>query len=238
MVRLIASGDTAMVVEFGETIDRTINARVMALADRIDETGLAGVVELVPTFRSLMVHYDPLVTSHATLAEQVRQLTDSLDVNHRHGRLWEIPVCYEGAHAPDLDDVARATKLSTRDVVAMHTGEIYQVYCVGFLPGFPYMGDLPAVLELPRRTSPRLRLPQGSVCMAMRMTGIYPIESPGGWHLLGRTPVRLFDRRRADAVLMAPGDRVKFVPIPLAEFDRLDAAAAAGTLALAPREAA
>lgn len=238
MVRLLASGDTALVVEFGETIDRMINAQVMALADRISAAGLTGVVELVPTFRSLMVHYDPLATSHAALAEHVARLVEGLDVSHRHGRLWEIPVCYEGEHAPDLDDVARATKLSTREVVAIHTGEIYQVYCVGFLPGFPYMGDLPAALELPRRTSPRLRLPQGSVCMAMRMTGIYPIESPGGWHLLGRTPVRLFDRRRTDAVLMAPGDQVRFVPIPLAEFGRLDAAAAAGTLALAPREAA
>ncbi len=238
MVRLLASGDTALVVEFGETIDRAINARVMALADRIADAALPGVVELVPTFRSLMVHYDPLETSHATLVAEMERLLQNLDASERHGRLWEIPACYEGEHAPDLDDVARATKLSTREVVSVHSGEIYQVYCVGFLPGFPYMGDLPAALELPRRTSPRVRLPQGSVCMAMRMTGIYPIESPGGWHLLGRTPVRLFDRRRADAVLMAPGDRVKFVPISLSEFTRLDQAAAAGTLVLEPREAA
>lgn len=234
MARLLASGDTALVVEFGETVDRAINALVMALADRIEAAKPAGVVELVPTFRSLMVHYDPVATSHAVLADEMRRLLVDLDTAERAGRLWHIPVCYEGDLAPDLEDVARATKLSTGDVVATHSGTIYQVYCVGFLPGFPYMGDLPAALELPRRTSPRIRLPQGSVCMAMRMTGVYPIESPGGWHLLGRTPVRLFDRRRVDAVLMAPGDRVKFEPIGRRDFDQLEAEASAGTLQLTP----
>ncbi len=238
MPRLLASGDTALVVEFGETVDRAINAQVMALADRIGSEPPVGVVEVVPTFRSLMVHYDPLRTSHATLAAEMLRLLHGLDAAERIGRLWRIPVCYQGDLAPDLDDVARATRLSTADVVATHAGEVYQVYCVGFLPGFPYMGDLPTALELPRRASPRIRLPQGSVCMAMRMTGVYPIESPGGWHLLGRTPVRLFDRRRAEAVLMAPGDRVKFEPIKRAEFDKLEAAAAAGTLDLEPARAA
>lgn len=237
MARLLASGDTALVVEFGETIDRAINAQVMALADRIETAGLAGVVEQVPTFRSLMIHYDPLRTSHARLAGEVETLLTGLDATMRQGRLWHVPVCYEGDLAPDLDDVARATKLTTREVVSIHSGEIYQVYCVGFLPGFPYMGDLPAAIELPRRTSPRIRLPQGSVCMAMRMTGVYPIESPGGWHLLGRTPIRLFDRRRAEAVLMSPGDRVKFEPISRAAFDRLEQRAADGTLEIEPEKA-
>ncbi|MFM9940410.1 MAG: 5-oxoprolinase subunit PxpB [Hyphomicrobiaceae bacterium] len=238
MPRLLASGDTALVVEFGDTVDRAINAQVMGLADRIEAETIPGIVELVPTFRSLMIHYDPLTTSHAKLAGEMQRLLQGLDATERSGRLWRIPVCYEGEMAPDLEDVARATKLTTAEVVTTHAGEIYQVYCVGFLPGFPYMGDLPAALELPRRTSPRIRLPQGSVCMAMRMTGVYPIESPGGWHLLGRTPVRLFDRRRRDAVLMAPGDQVKFEPIKRAEFDQLDAAATAGTLDLEPARAA
>lgn len=234
MARLLASGDTALVVEFGETVDRALNAQVMALADRIEAAHLPGVVELVPTFRSLMIHYDPLLTSQAKLADALQLLLVDLDAVERAGRLWHIPVCYEGDLGPDLDDVAKATKLTAAEVVATHAGTIYQVYCVGFLPGFPYMGDLPPALELPRRTSPRLRLPQGSVCMAMRMTGVYPIESPGGWHLLGRTPVRLFDRRREDAVLMAPGDRVKFDPIGRAEYDRLEALASSGKLQIAP----
>lgn len=234
MARLLASGDTALVVEFGETVDRALNAQVMALADRIEAAHLPGVVELVPTFRSLMIHYDPLLTSQAKLADALQLLLVDLDAVERAGRLWHIPVCYEGDLGPDLDDVAKATKLTAAEVVATHAGTIYQVYCVGFLPGFPYMGDLPPALELPRRTSPRIRLPQGSVCMAMRMTGVYPIESPGGWHLLGRTPVRLFDRRREDAVLMAPGDRVKFDPIGRAEYDRLEALASSGKLQIAP----
>ena len=152
----------------------------------------------------------------------------------RRGRLWQLPACYEGDCAPDLDDVARATKLTTAEVVATHAHETYRVYCIGFLPGFPYMGDLPAPLELPRRPSPRIRVPMGSLSMAMRMTGIYPLESPGGWHLIGRTPVRIFDRRRADAVLLQPGDEVQFTPVSRIEYDRLEAAAIAGTMNVTP----
>lgn len=234
MVRLLPSGDTALVVEFGEIVDRKINAQVMALADRIEAAGIDGVVELVPTFRSLMVHYDPLRVSNAALREEMLRLVVGLEAVVRQGPLWDIPVCYEGELAEDLEDVARATKLTTAEVVKIHSDEIYQVYCVGFLPGYPYMGDLPAALELPRRPSPRIRVPMGAVCMAMRMTGVYPLESPGGWHLLGRTPVRIFDRRRTNAVLLEPGDRVRFVPIRRAEFDRLELAAAAGELRIEP----
>ena len=230
MTRLLASGDTALVVEFGDRIDRTINARVMALADRIEAAALSGVVELVPTFRSLMIHYDPLVLTQAALRADVEQLLVGLGAAERVGRRWDLPVCYDPELGPDLDDVARATGLSTAEVVAAHTGETYQVYCIGFLPGFPYMGDLLEKLALPRRTSPRIRLPMGSVCMAMRMTGVYPIESPGGWHLLGRTPVRLFDRRREEAVLLAPGDQVRFRPVSRVEFDRLTVAVEADEL--------
>jgi KipI family sensor histidine kinase inhibitor len=238
MARFLASGDTALVVEFGNTVDRAVNARVLALADRIDAAAIAGVVELVPTFRSLMVHYDPVKASAARLRDEIERLLDGLGAAERRGRLWDLPVCYEGELGPDLDDVARATQLTTREVVALHSGETYLIYCIGFLPGYPYMGDLPAALELPRRPTPRIRLAPGSVCIAVRMTGIYPLESPGGWHLLGRTPVRLFDRRRRDVVLLAPGDRVRFRSIARAEFDRLEAAAEAGTLSLAPAEEA
>jgi KipI family sensor histidine kinase inhibitor len=239
MTRLLPSGDTALVVEFGDTVDRTINAQVLALADRIAEARIEGVVEQVPTFRSLMVHYDPTKLLYADLIEHITPLLKDLKPTVRAGRRWALPVCYEGDLAPDLEAVSERLKLAPEEVVRLHTGTVYHVYSVGFLPGFPYMGDLPERLALPRRESPRLKVPMGAVCMAMRMTGVYSLESPGGWHLLGRTPVRLFDRRRPDAVLFAPGDQVRFVPIPRAEYDRLDAMSVDGALDLATlREAA
>lgn len=233
MTRLLPSGDTTLVVEFGDTVDRALNAHVLALAERIAEAGIDGVVEQVPTFRSLMVHYDPTKLLYGELVERVAPLLKDLKATVRAGRQWALPVCYEGDLAPDLTTAAESLKLAPDEVVRIHAGTVYHVYSVGFLPGFPYMGDLPERLALPRRESPRLKVPMGSVCMAMRMTGVYPLESPGGWHLLGRTPVRLFDRRRTDAVMFAPGDQVRFVPVPRAEYDRLEALSVSGSLDLA-----
>ncbi len=234
MVRLLASGDTALVVEFGDTIDREINARVLALADRIADAKIPGIVEMVPTFRSLMVHYDPCVLRFVELGIQVRRLMEGLTaVGHAH-RLWVLPTCYGGEHGPDLDEVAQRTGLSPAQVVEMHAAVTYHVYCLGFLPGWPYMGDLDERLALPRREIPRIKVPMGAVCIAQRMTGVYPLESPGGWHLLGRTPVRMFDTRRAEAVFFEPGDKVRYQPISAAEYARLDTEAMAGTLVLTP----
>lgn len=230
MARLMASGDTALVVEFGETIDREINARVLALTDRIAAARIPGVVEMVPTFRSLMVHYDPNMLLYGELAAEVERLMQDLGTATYEARLWTIPTCYGGAHGPDLEDVARLTGLTTGEVVRLHAQETYHVYCIGFLPGWAYLGETVKELDLPRRQSPRVKVPMGTVCTAQRMTGVYPIECPGGWHLLGRTPVRMFDMRRESAVLLAAGDKVRFAPITPADYDRLDALATAGTL--------
>ena len=237
MARILASGDTALVVEFGDTIDREINDRVLALADRIETAAMPGVVELVPTFRSLMVHYDPDVLLFAELAERVRDLLTGLTAKAHAQRLWVLPACYGGDLGPDLDDVAAATGFKPDDIVRIHAAETYHVYVVGFLPGWPYMGDLPERLALPRRENPRVKVPMGAVCIAQRMTGVYPLESPGGWHLLGCTPVRMFDKRRRQPVLLTPGDSVRFVPVTRAEYDRLDGLAEKGELELAPRGA-
>ena len=234
MARLMASGDTALVVEFGDTIDREINARVLALADRIEAAAIPGVVEQVPTFRSLMVHYDPEVLLFDALARQVEAMLAGLSAKPHAKRLWQLPVCYGGELGPDLDDVARATALTAAEVIRLHAADTYHVYVVGFLPGWPYMGDLTEKLALPRRENPRVKVPMGSVCIAQHMTGVYPLESPGGWHLLGRTPVRMFDPRRANAVLLSPGDQVRFEPVAQAEFERLDALAERGDLVVAP----
>lgn len=234
MIRIVPSGDTALVVELGDTVDRAISARVIALADRIEAAAIPGVVEMVPTFRSLLIHYDPVRLAGHDLRGTVEGMLGDLAGARRAGRRWRLPACYEGDFAPDLDDVARTKGLTTDEVIRLHGQPTYLVYCIGFLPGSPYLGDLPAALELPRRTSPRVRVPRGSVAIAMRQSNIYPLESPGGWHLIGRTPVRLFDPRRRDAILLAPGDEIDFHPIGRAEYDRMADAAEAGTLVIEP----
>lgn len=234
--RLMPSGDTALVIEFGETIDREINARVIALADRIWLARIAGVVELVPTFRSLMVHYDPDVVLYSELAGEITRLLPELTAGEHKHRLWILPTCFGGEYGPDLDDVAQRTGLRTSEVIAELTAHSYHVYCLGFLPGWPYMGDVPDRLSLPRRENPRTKVPMGAVCIAQKMTGVYPLESPGGWHLLGRTPVRMFDRRRRQPVLLSPGDEVRYAPVSPAEFADLEAKAEAGLLEIMPEE--
>jgi KipI family sensor histidine kinase inhibitor len=139
-------------------------------------------------------------------------------------RLWRVPVCYESDFAPDLESVARQTKLAPEEVVALHSGTRYHVYMIGFVPGFPYMGDLAEALVLPRRADPRIRVPPGSVAIATAMTAIYPLESPGGWHLIGTTPIRIFDTAASPPALFAPGDAVEFEPVDSATFARIRSA--------------
>ena len=237
-VRFLAAGDTALVVEFGETVDRATSDRVLALADAIEASVIPGVIELVPTFRSLMIHYEPLYLQAPTLEAHVTSLLPALGAVRHRDRLFTLPVAYGGDLGPDLDEVAERTGHTPAEVVALHTAVTYHVYALGFLPGYPYMGDGPEALSLPRRETPRVRVPMGSVCIAFRQAGVYSLDSPGGWHLLGRTPVRLFDRRRENAVLLAPGDKVRFEPVPREIYERLVEEAAAGRLCVEAEGAA
>jgi KipI family sensor histidine kinase inhibitor len=228
-VRFLPSGDTAMVVEFGDRVDRDLNERVLHLSTLVREAKLPGVVETLPTFRSLMIHYDPLVTDCANVTAAVKLL-----LNRKHGalersRLWRIPACYAESHAPDLMDVAQRTGLGADEIVRLHSSTRFHVYMIGFSPGFPYMGDLPEPLVLPRRVDPRVRVPAGSIAIATGMTSIYPVESPGGWHLIGATPVRMFDLRWPQPALLSPGDWVSFEPVDEREFEAIHAAVAANT---------
>jgi inhibitor of KinA len=217
-LRFLSAGERALIVEFGDRVDRSLSDQVLRLNAIIAASALGGVVETVPTFRSVMVHYDPLVTSRGKLEEAIRGLLDRRDSSPAAARLWHVPVCYEGEFAPDLTDVSRRTGLSPNEVIALHSGTQFHVYMLGFLPGFPYMGDLPQELALPRRPDPRLRVPPGSISIATSLTAIYPYESPGGWHLIGTTPIRLFDAERARPALLTPGDAVRFQPIDPASF--------------------
>jgi inhibitor of KinA len=222
--RFLPQGDAALVVEFGDRIDPAVNGRVHALAAALAAAPIAGVTELVPTFRSLCLHYDPLDLDFADLVAAVRGRLAGLPAMAPPGRRITIPVCYEGDLAPDLAEVAGRTGLAPDDVVRLHAGSAYRVFMLGFLPGFAYMGSLPETLRLPRRASPRVRVPAGSVAIAMEMTAIYPLQSPGGWHLIGSAPTTLFDIAADPPALLRPGDEVRFQPVGRAAFEALRAA--------------
>jgi inhibitor of KinA len=224
--RFLAAGDTALVVEFGTVIDPALIAAVQALDRAVDAAALPGVVETVPSFRSLMIHYDPLVTSAAALTEAVAALGRSEAPPSAPGRSWLLPCCYAAEFGPDQDFVATATGLSAGEVVAAHSRTEFTVAMLGFLPGCPFLAGLGPEFDLLRRTQPRLRVPAGSVAVAQMLSVIYPAESPGGWHLVGNCPVALFDPGSEQPALLAPGDRVRFRPIDAAEHGRIRSAGA------------
>ena len=234
-VRYLSCGDTAFTVEFGNEISPAINGRVMALHAAIGharEAGdLPGVVETVPTMRSLMVTYDPLATSRADLQPRVDALIARGLPAEVTTRRVTLPCCYDDPEfAPDLDDVAERTGKSREQVIAAHLASAFKVYVLGFMPGLAYVAGLDRSLYLPRRSQPRVRVPRSSVAIAMDMTTIYPFESPGGWHLIGRTPLWMFDKRREQPVFLAPGDSLSFRRIDRKTFDRLAREVEAGTL--------
>ena len=242
--RVLAAGDAALTIEFGRAIDPAVAARVARLDRRVAALvaagALPGVVETVPTFRSLAVLIDPLVTDPETVAARLlgsdeagvgidapRDAPRDADARHADARdvrapepvprLWTLPVRYGGEHGPDLDAVARATGLSADEVIDLHAGTEVGVYMLGFLPGYAFLGDTDVRLRLPRRDEPRTRVPAGSVAVATSLTGVYPVDSPGGWHLLGHCPVPMFDAAASPPALLAPGDRVRFRAVDAAE---------------------
>jgi KipI family sensor histidine kinase inhibitor len=206
----------------------------VALAQKLRDLEVAGVVEMVPTFRSLMVHYDPVRLPQAELKARIAPLIDGIAAAEQVGRHWRLPVCYDQSLGPDLADVALRTGLGVADVIERHSGVVHHVYMMGFLPGLPYLGGLPKEFELPRRENPRLKVPRGAVAVAMSMTVIYPLESPGGWHILGVTPVPLWDLGRDPPTVLDAGDKVTFVPVSVSEYEALRAKAVAGGLELVP----
>jgi inhibitor of KinA len=219
--RFLLAGDAALVVEFGDEIDLEINRRVHALARALADSPLPGLGEAVPSYRSLLVHYDPLCLSHAEVKAFVSAaLRECGDAELPESRLVEIPTVYGGEHGPDIDFVAEHSGLTVEGMIHLHSQATYTVYMLGFTPGFPYLGGLPDALATPRLKTPRQRVPAGSVGIAGAQTGIYPLATPGGWRLIGWTPVVLFDPTRTPPALMQPGDRVRFVPTTIEEAGR------------------
>ncbi|HET7563846.1 MAG TPA: 5-oxoprolinase subunit PxpB [Gemmatimonadaceae bacterium] len=217
-------GDRAVIIRLGSSIDEATHRRVRAVCARLDAQPIPGVVEYVPAFASVAVHYDPATNAYARMTELLdAELVHLEDEGLPPARTVEIPVCYGGEFGPDLDDVARHHALTADEVVRIHTGGDYLVHMIGFAPGFPYLGGLPERIATPRRREPRTLVPAGSVGIGGSQTGVYPIASPGGWQLIGRTPLTLFSPERDVPALLRAGDRVRFRAISRDEFLAWDA---------------
>ena len=221
-LRIVAAGDSALTVEFPPRIAPEINARVLALARAIRTRCTTSLRDVVIGYCTVTVFFDPLVVDSAWIEAELRdalaELPEGRDVERA---LVDVPVCYGGELGPDLGDVAAFAAGSAEEVIALHASVIYTVYLVGFVPGFAYMAEVNARIAAPRRASPRTAVPAGSVAIAGGQTGIYPSSTPGGWNIIGRTPVKPYDPSRAVPFLFQPGDRVRFRPVDRAEFDRL-----------------
>ncbi|UCH08865.1 MAG: 5-oxoprolinase subunit PxpB [Deltaproteobacteria bacterium] len=214
-------GDRSLLVELGDRISPDVNRRVRELSVMLEKNPIEGVFETVPAYRSLLIIYNPLITNAMLLQHQIEDLQKKSEVvDILEPKSVEIPVAYGGEFGPDLEWVARYHNIGVEEVIQLHTAITYQVYMIGFTPGFPYMGELPERLETPRRETPRTTIPEGSVAIAQRQTGIYPVESPGGWHILGRTPMKLFNPLQIPPTLLEMGDLVRFFPIKEVEFSR------------------
>lgn len=227
--RLRSVGDAAWTVEFGEAIDAATHRRVLGFCRLLDTLAERGewprALEWVPTFRSVTVHFDPEQIDAWVLHQLLSDLAVQSPSLTLVGRRWSIPVCFEADCAPDLADFAESKGCTPEDVVQRLSATVLTVYMLGFLPGFPYLGELPVELDAPRLANPRKRVPARSVAVAGRLCGIYPWASPGGWRLLGRTPIRLFDVANARRpALLAPGDEVVWQPIDRSTYESLDRA--------------
>jgi len=214
--KIVPLGDASLLVQFGEEIHPVINQRVHVLAGLLEASPPEGLIETVPAYATLLVHYDPLIISYTQVRDFLRgklsQVEETLSqAQSKPRRRLEVPVRYGGEYGPDLESVARHLQLSVEDVIRLHSENTYTVYMMGFTPGFPYMGILNEALVTPRLETPRTRVPAGTVAIAGSQTGIYPIASPGGWRLIGWTPLTLFDPASDTPFLFTPGDEVKFI---------------------------
>jgi KipI family sensor histidine kinase inhibitor len=225
--RIVPLGDRALIVELGQRVDPAISARARAVAEHLLRARLPGVTDVVPAFTTVGIHYRPEAlagggTPHGRMREQVEAiLARGIAPQGAAARVVEVPVCYGGEFGPDLAEVAAACKLTPDEVIALHAASPHVVHMLGFAPGFPYMGGLDARLGVPRRATPRIAVPAGSVAIARDQSAIYPLEAPGGWNLIGRTPLRLFRPAADPPCLLQPGDEVRFMAIAPERFRSL-----------------
>jgi KipI family sensor histidine kinase inhibitor len=214
-------GDRALLVELGDGICPLINEKVRELFLAIERHKIEGIQELVPAYRSLLITYDPLKITLPVLKKSINHIKETMDqAKIPAPKMFKVPVVYGGEYGPDLEWVARYHKITPEEAIRLHTASTYQVYMIGFTPGFAYMGELPDNIATPRKETPRTAVPRGSVGIAQSQTGVYPVESPGGWQIIGRTPLELFDPIKWPPTPLEMGDLVKFFPIKEEEMER------------------
>lgn len=228
--RFLDAGETALVVEFGTTVEPAINDRVLELDDALVALKIPGVHETVPTYRSLMIHYDPLVIDRQALIDTVGRIEAAPSKPREPGSLWTVPCCYDPAMAEDLYEIAAMTKLSPERVIATHSDATYRVYMYGFSPGFCYLGGVPKEIQVSRRVTPRPPHPANTVLLGGGLTLVSTFSMPTGWWLIGRTPERMFAPQRERVFLVDVGDALRFAPVDRAEFDALETRVAAGEI--------
>ena len=222
-MRILTVGDCAISVEFGQEISLEINHKVMALKMVLEREPIRGIVELIPTYCSLLIQYDPMELRYGQLRDRLEALVTQLDeVEMQPKKVVEIPVAYGGEYGPDLGEVARVHNISEEEVIKLHSEPEYPIYMLGFVAGFPYLGGINKAIATPRKKSPRLKIEAGSVGIAGEQTGIYSVESPGGWQIIGRTPLKLYDVNRNEPVLLKAGQYIKFKPITKEEFRAME----------------
>lgn len=220
--RVLPTGDRALTVEFGNEIDELINARMMGFIKILAEARIKGVEEFVPSFRAVLIHYNPSILSYAQMVKHIeRALEKPFQIESRKKRVVHIPVCYDPECGPDINFVAEHAGLSVEEVIKIHSSKPYLIYMLGFQPGFPYLGGLDERIHTPRLENPRQRLEAGSVGIGGKQTGLYPMESPGGWQIIGLTPVMCYNASKAEPIPYRAGDYIQFEPITKEEYDRL-----------------
>ena len=220
--QIMPAGDCAVVVEFANEISETINRTIRNYVTNLKEQKIHGINEIIPTFRSVLVQYDPRFISHETLLCTLKEVLDMpRKAEESSVKTVEIPVCYEGEYAPDIEYVAEHAGLSVEEVIKIHSSKDYLIYMLGFLPGFCYLGGLDERIHTPRLANPRIKISAGSVGIGGSQTGIYPLDSPGGWQLMGMTPVKTYDPDREVPILLEAGDYIRFIPINEEEYNRI-----------------
>ena len=221
-IKILTAGDSSLLIEFGNEISPEINQKIKTTVQLMKEQHIEGVVDIIPAFCSLLINYDPRVIGYEELRNRMKALV-KVEVKAEAGvkRVFEIPVCYGGEYGPDIENIAEHAGLSVDEVIKIHSSIDYLIYMLGFLPGFTYLGGLDERIHTPRLANPRLKINAGSVGIGGSQTGIYPLDSPGGWQLMGMTPVKTYDPEREVPILVEAGDYIRFVPVDEEEFLRI-----------------
>lgn len=221
-IKILTAGDASLLIEFGREISPEINAKITATVQLMKEQHIEGVVDIIPAFCSLLINYDPRVLSYDELSKRMKRLLNmEIKAGESRRRVFEIPVCYGGKYGPDLANIAEHAGLTEEEVVKIHSSRDYLIYMLGFLPGFCYLGGLDERIHTPRLANPRLKINAGSVGIGGSQTGIYPLDSPGGWQLMGMTPVKTYDPDREVPILLSAGDYIRFIPVDEEEYMRI-----------------